>query len=100
MPARKKSEPANEGNDLSFEAALAKLEGIVDAMEGEELPLEDLVSQYETGSSLLKHCDAILTSARKRVELITLPNGRASDTRLSSGETQQAPDDDNDITLF
>lgn len=106
MPARKKTDPAT--SELSFEDALGKLEGIVEAMEGEQLPLEDLVAQYEAGSALLKHCDSVLSSARKRIELITLANreehdGSASDfstQHTQPGSDEDSDDDDNDIRLF
>lgn len=107
MPARKKSGNSSPANDLSFEQALTKIEEIVESMEGEELPLEDLVAQYEAGSTLLKHCDSVLSSARKRIELITLAN-RKEDSSEDSEENPQKtpvqtagdPDDYNDISLL
>ncbi len=103
MPARKKS--AKPADTLTFEDALAKLEGIVESMEGEQLPLEDLVSQYEAGSELLKHCDSVLTTARKRIELITLSNNGGTDPSdspptTSPDEDPGDPADENDISLF
>lgn len=103
MPARKKSGTSDPQDDLSFEEALAKIEGIVESMEGEELPLEDLVAQYEAGSVLLKHCETVLASARKRIELITLANREETEEKPSqNAPTSEAgdPDDDNDISLF
>lgn len=97
MPARRKTESASPANDLSFEDAMEKLENIVEAMEGEQLPLEELIARYEDGSRLLKHCDSVLTGARKRIELITLADREAEKTpEPEAGD----PDDDNDITLF
>lgn len=108
MPARKKF-PEN-ADSLSFEDALASIEEIVDSMEGEQLPLEDLVTQYEKGSVLLKHCERVLSSARKRIELITLANREESvqeSTQSSqpsppstSSENDEVSDDSNDIRLF
>jgi len=37
---------------LPFEEALKKLEGIVEAMEAEDLPLETLLAKYEEGTRL------------------------------------------------
>lgn len=83
---------------------MSKIEEIVESMEAEELPLEDLVAQYEKGSALLKHCESVLSSARKRIELITLANREESgqDTAISSKSPSKdgvsnAP---NDISLF
>ncbi len=105
MPARKKL-PEN-ADSLSFEDALASIEEIVDSMEGEQLPLEDLVTQYEKGSVLLKHCESVLSSARKRIELITLANREDSgqetaQTSASStpSENDEVSDEPNDIRLF
>ncbi|MFD2257392.1 exodeoxyribonuclease VII small subunit [Luteolibacter algae] len=110
MPARKKKDPASAESELSFESALAKIEDIVESMEGDQLPLEDLVDQYEAGSKLLKHCEAVLSSARRRIELITLtdreeaaPSGKAEPLPYSlnaSDENSEDLDDDNDISLF
>jgi exodeoxyribonuclease VII small subunit len=53
---------------LSFEAALAKLESIVDAMEQGEVPLADLLQKYEDGTKLLKLCEARLKEAELKIE--------------------------------
>lgn len=53
---------------LSFEAALAKLEGIVDSMEQGETPLAELLAKYEEGSKLLKICEARLKEAELKIE--------------------------------
>jgi exodeoxyribonuclease VII small subunit len=97
MPSRRKAVPAAPVTDLSFEESIAELDKIVEAMEGEQLPLEELIARYETGSQLLKQCDSILTGARKRIELITLTNREAG--KPQEPETEDS-NDDNDITLF
>ena len=93
----------------SFEDALAGLEAIVESMEHEQLPLEELVASYEKGSALLNHCEAILQSARSRIELITLRNlndspleadAPGTQAPTSSPATAEAPNDDDDIRLF
>ncbi len=53
---------------LSFEAALAKLEAIVDSMESGEVPLADLLAKYEEGTKLLKACEARLKDAELKIE--------------------------------
>lgn len=97
MPSRRKAVPAAPVTDLSFEESIAELDKIVEAMEGEQLPLEELIARYETGSQLLKQCDSILTGARKRIELITLTNREAGKPQEPKTEDSN---DDNDITLF
>jgi|AntRauTorckE6833_2_1112554.scaffolds.fasta_scaffold38009_2 exodeoxyribonuclease VII small subunit len=110
MPARKKTTTSVKDDEtMSFEASLEKIETIVESMEGDQLPLEDLVSQYEKGSELLKHCESVLASARKRIELITLANREDDDTEHSedpntltnaSSENDGGPEDYNDSSLF
>ena len=53
---------------LSFEAALAKLEIIVDSMESGEVPLAELLAKYEEGSKLLKACEGRLKEAELTIE--------------------------------
>jgi exodeoxyribonuclease VII small subunit len=105
MPARKKLPDHTDA--LSFEDALANIEEIVESMEGDQLPLEDLVTQYEKGSVLLKHCESILSSARKRIELITLANREDSGQDIAqnhspsaSSENDGVSDEPNDIRLL
>lgn len=53
---------------LSFEAALAKLETIVDSMESGDVPLAELLAKYEEGSKLLKACENRLKEAELKIE--------------------------------
>ena len=53
---------------LPFEEALKKLEGIVEAMESEDLPLETLMSRYEEGTKLVKACQAKLAEAEVKIQ--------------------------------
>ncbi len=53
---------------LSFEEALKKLEAIVETMESEDLPLEDLLSRYEEGTRLAKTCQEKLAEAEVKIQ--------------------------------
>ena len=53
---------------LSFEAALGKLESIVESMESGEVPLADLLAKFEEGTKLLKVCEARLKDAELKIE--------------------------------
>jgi exodeoxyribonuclease VII small subunit len=53
---------------LSFEAALGQLESIVEAMESGEVPLAELLAKFESGSRLLKICEARLKEAELKIE--------------------------------
>ncbi|MEM9782589.1 MAG: exodeoxyribonuclease VII small subunit [Pseudomonadota bacterium] len=66
-----------EGNDthpdiatLSFEAALAELNEVVDRLEGGEVPLEESIRLYERGEALRRHCETQLDAAELKVEKI------------------------------
>jgi exodeoxyribonuclease VII small subunit len=110
MSRRKTSTGEEPSAPPTFEQALGSLEEIVEAMEHEHLPLEDLVAHYEKGSALLARCETLLQSARGRIELITLRN--QNEIALEDGENPAdapslpAPDDlpddpdDDDIRLF
>lgn len=57
---------------LSFERALAELEGIVGRLESGAVPLEESVAMYERGEALKRRCDELLSQAEARVQKITL----------------------------
>ncbi len=64
MAKSRKNSPAEEPDgELSFEAALARLESIVTEMEGEELDLEALLTHYREGANLAGLCQAKLAQA-------------------------------------
>lgn len=110
--ARRKSSEEEDAAQPTFETALGSLEAIVEAMEHEQLTLEELVAHYEQGSALLTRCEAILQSARGRIELITLRNqneigldappqsAQVSESRTLTAPLDDPDDDDNDIRLF
>ena len=53
---------------LSFEAALAQLEAIVESMESGEVPLAELLAKFEEGTKLLKVCEIRLKDAELKIE--------------------------------
>ena len=53
---------------LPFEDALKKLEGIVEAMESDDLPLETLLAKYEEGAKLVKVCQDKLAEAELKIQ--------------------------------
>ena len=57
---------------LSFEAALAELEGIVDKLEKGAVPLAESIAIYARGEALKAHCDRLLKEAEMRVERIAV----------------------------
>ena len=53
---------------MPFEQALKKLEGIVSAMESEDLPLETLLAKYEEGTRLARACQEKLAEAEVKIQ--------------------------------
>jgi exodeoxyribonuclease VII small subunit len=51
-----------------FEEALKKLEGIIAAMEADDLPLEMLLAKYEEGAKLVKVCQDKLAEAELKIQ--------------------------------
>lgn len=85
----------------SFERALSQLEAIVEQMENEQLPLNELIDQYEKGVRLFSACDQLLGEARSRLELITLKARQEhSATPVDSEFTDRGESDEDDIRLF
>ena len=58
-------------SEQTFESSIDRLESIVEAMESDKMPLEELLVRYEEGIKLVKVCQEKLESAEKRIEIIT-----------------------------
>ncbi len=54
----------------SFEDALAELEKLVAAMEGQNLALDQSVAAYQRGSELIRICQQHLESAREKLQIL------------------------------
>ena len=71
---------------LPFEEALKKLEGIVEAMESDDLPLEALLARYGEGTRLVKICQEKLAEAE--VKIRQLEKNAAGEMKLKPFETE------------
>ena len=84
------SKPAKAGDPakvaLPFEEALKKLEGIVEAMEADDLPLEILLARYEEGARLVKICQEKLTEAEVKIQ--QLEKNAAGEIKLKPFESE------------
>lgn len=78
---------------------MERLESIVSALEGERMPLEEMVRSYEEGARLLALCRSRIEAARHRVEKITADlegGGKAVLTPFhASDEAGDESDDEN-----
>jgi exodeoxyribonuclease VII small subunit len=55
----------------SFEDSLKELENIVSKLESGELPLEQSLEQFESGTKLYKECKEQLSIAEKKIAILT-----------------------------
>lgn len=74
--ARKKTTP-------DFEQSLADLQILIERLENGELSLEDSLSAFEQGIGLTRDCQAALSQAEQKVQILLERNG----------ELEQAPFD-------
>jgi exodeoxyribonuclease VII small subunit len=79
MPKKtsKTDQPADPGQPddedlqaLSFEDAIAELEGIVEQMEQGELSLQDSLQAYQRGAALVTRCRGALDSVNQQVRVL------------------------------
>lgn len=66
MPKTKPAQKAVE--ELTYEEALAELEGIVEALEGEQNPLDEAMKLFERGQALIVRCGGLLETAQLKVQ--------------------------------
>ncbi len=84
--AARMSEPVSDVAELSFEAALKRLEEIVRKLESGEAPLDDAIRLYEEGDRLKRQCEARLQAAQARIEAIQFgPDGAPAGTTPFGG---------------
>ncbi|MGI6316125.1 MAG: exodeoxyribonuclease VII small subunit [Christensenellales bacterium] len=56
---------------LQFEEAIARLDELLAALEEGKIPLNQSLSYYEEGISLIKSCKEELVSAKTRIRILT-----------------------------
>ena len=76
-----------EKTSVDFESALEKLEKIVEAMESEELSLDDSLKKYQEGIELIRLCSEKLQAAEKKIEVVV---------KEQEGKLYKAPFDESD----
>ncbi len=73
MPRAAKNEKSPEvpvASPPAFEDALEQLEALVREMESDNIPLDDLIRNYEEGTRLYRACEKRLDEAQGRIEII------------------------------
>jgi len=52
---------------VPFEEALKRLGSVVEAMERDDLPLDELLTRFEEGTRLARHCQEQLNAAELKI---------------------------------
>lgn len=66
-----KSSAPKSVDQLTYEAAFAELQSIIEALEGEPRSLDEATSLYERGQSLVKRCGELLDQAELKVKQLS-----------------------------
>jgi exodeoxyribonuclease VII small subunit len=82
FPMSKTARADSPKGSLPFEDALKKLDGVVEAMESGDLPLETLLARYEEGARLVKICQEKLAEAELKIQQLE---------KTASGEIKLKP---------
>ncbi|MBO5940333.1 MAG: exodeoxyribonuclease VII small subunit [Kiritimatiellae bacterium] len=59
---------------MRFEENMAKLEGIISAMEGGKLSLDEMMKNFEEGKKLVASCTQELEAIRQKIEKVVSGN--------------------------
>ncbi len=97
----KNPEPA--GQPPTFENSIERLEAIVEEMESDKMPLEELLIRYEEGLKLVQFCSEKLADAEKRIEIISrTAGGRPVLTEFdpAASKSKPAAPEEKDVRLF
>jgi len=70
MPKSSSKKTEKLVEELTYEEALAELEEIVAALEGEQNRLEESIKLFERGQQLAAHCGALLEAAELKVKQV------------------------------
>ena len=66
--------------EMNFETAMARLEQIVNLLEGGKVTLDESLKLYEEGVSLVRLCSDSLDKAEQRIKTVRLDgNGNSSE---------------------
>ena len=73
--------------EMTFEAAMARLEEIVRALEGGSAGLDQSLGLLEEGITLVKICNAKLEGAEQKVKLLAAgEDGKLTETEFDGGK--------------
>ena len=81
----------NLDENMTFEAAMARLEEIVRLLEGGNAPLDVSLSLYEEGVALVRLCNTRLDHAEQRVKILSFSeSGEVMENDMTGGNSDAA----------
>lgn len=56
---------------MNFSEKMSELDRVLRRLEGDAIPLEEALAEFETGVSLIKECRSFLIEAKQKVAILT-----------------------------
>lgn len=81
---------AKDKKQGQYGEVVARLQQIVEELEGGELPLEDSLEKFEAGIGLVKQAESILGDAEKRIEQLLSEDGKTAPLKVVPVEAAPA----------
>lgn len=85
---------AKSEKELPFEEAMTALEEAVSKMEEGNVPLEEMIRQYEEARKLALYCQKKLTGMKEKIEILTKDTAEGGEWRDMTPEESQPKADD------
>lgn len=80
-----------EQKEMAFEAALKRLETIVQNLENGDLSLDEALKAYEEGVRMADLCSKRLTEAEKKIEVLLKSGGKLKTAPLDEAGEGEKP---------
>jgi exodeoxyribonuclease VII small subunit len=77
---------ARKKNTPDFEQSLAELQMLVERLENGELSLEDSLTTFEQGIRLSRECQAALTQAEQKVQILLERDGELAEAPFTTDD--------------
>ncbi len=61
---------AKQKREISYEDGIEKLEEIIQALERNEIPLDQALSLFQEGIALVNHCNSVLDQAEQKMKVL------------------------------
>jgi len=82
----------SKSGELDFEAAMAELEALVQRLEQGDLPLEDMLRQFERGVALTRRCQGALREAEQKVQILSGSGEDAESEPFAGVDSDEGPE--------